>query len=246
MLRASAGFPGSSHDLKEHDVEMQALPGWVDPLARVFVVLAVLAAIAVAYDIYGRGYRQPVRAMEPVWVLSALWLGPFALPLYARTGRPRSDRWQAEHPASTGLGLSAAAASGGLAGGAASLIGHVLGVPIVLVAGWSLFGVSMFAMIAVVAVLAIVMLFVFEYSTAVRRGVDGRTVGTALLVATVTVLAFDLGMGGWMLVLHYNVLLPPLTSTTFLFLMQIGILLGFLTGYPAVAALLQRGTKVAA
>lgn len=226
-------------------MDMRTLPGWVDPVANVFVALAILAAIAVVYDIYGRGYRQRVRSMEAVWALSALWLGPLALPLYARTGRPRSDKWQAEHPAVGELPLSAAAASGGLPGGAASLIGHVLGVPIVLAAGWSLFGVDMFAMIAVIAVLAIAMLFAFEYSTAARREVGGRTVGAALLVATVTVLAFDLGMGGWMLVLHFNGLLPPLTSVNFLFLMQIGIVLGFLTGFPAVALLLKRGTKVA-
>ena len=62
-------------------MEMQALPGGVDLVAEVFVNLAVLTAIAVAYDIYGRGYRQRVRSMEAVWSLSALWLGPFALPL---------------------------------------------------------------------------------------------------------------------------------------------------------------------
>ena len=59
-----------------------------------------------------------------------------------------------------------------------------------------------------------------------------------------TVLAFDLGMGGWMLVLHFNGIMPPLTSASFLFFMQIGIVLGFLTGYPAVALLLKRGTKL--
>ena len=52
-------------------------------------------------------------------------------------------------------------------------------------------------------------------------------------------------MGGWMLVLHYGQLMPPVSSISFLFLMQIGIVLGFLTGYPAVAALLKRGTKAA-
>ena len=223
---------------------MQALPGWVQPLATVFVALAVLTAVAVAYDIYGRGYRQKVRSMEVVWVLSALWLGPFALALYARTGRPRSEQWQAQHPAGAELGLSAAAASGGLPGGAASLIGHVIGVPIVLAAGWSLFGVDMYAMIVLIAVLAIAMLFAFEYSAAARRDVGVTTVGAALLVATVTVLAFDLGMGGWMLLLHVNGVMPPPASVTFLFLMQVGIVLGFLTGYPAVALLLKRGTKV--
>ena len=230
----------------ELQMEMQALPGWVDLVARVFVGLAILAALAIAYDIYGRGYRQRVRSMEAVWALSALWLGPLALPLYARTGRPRSDKWQAEHPADGALGLTAAAASGGLPGGAASLIGHVIGVPIVVAAGWRLFGVDMFAMIAVIAVLALAMLFAFEYSTAARRQVGGGTVGAALLVATVTVLAFDLGMGGWMLVLHFNGLMPPVTSVNFVFLMQVGIVLGFLTGFPAVALLLRRGTKVAA
>ena len=227
------------------EMQMQALPGWVDPVAALFIGLALLAALAVAYDIYGRGYRQRVRSMEAVWALSALWLGPLALPLYARTGRPRSDKWQAEHPNDGEPGLTATAASGGLPGGAASLIGHVIGVPIVLAAGWSLFGVDMFAMIAVIAVLAIAMLFAFEYSTAERRKVGGRTVGTALLVATVTVLAFDLGMGGWMLVLHFNGLMPPVTSVNFVFLMQVGIVLGFLTGFPAVALLLRRGAKVA-
>jgi hypothetical protein len=226
-------------------MEMQALPGWVDPLATVFVALAVLTAIAVAYDVYGRGYRQRVRSMEVVWVLSALWLGPFALGLYARTGRPRSEKWRAQHPTGVELGLSAAAASGGLPGGAASLVGHVIGVPVVLAAGWSLFGVDMYAMIAFIAVLAIAMLFAFEYSTGARRNVGAMTVGAALLAATVTVLAFDIGMGGWMLLLHFNELMPPLASVSFLFLMQIGIVLGFLTGYPAVALLLKRGTKVA-
>ena len=226
-------------------MEMQALPGWVDALATVFVALAVLTAVAVAYDIYGRGYRQRVRSMEAVWVLSALWLGPFALALYARTGRPRSAKWQAQHPSGVELGHAAAAASGGLPGGAASLIAHVIGVPVVLAAGWSLFGVDMFAMMALIAVLAIAMLFLFEYSTAARREVGAATVGGALLVATVTVLAFDLGMVGWMLLLHVNQLMPPVTSTSFVFLMQIGIVLGFLTGYPAVALLLKRGAKAA-
>lgn len=62
--------------------------------------------------------------------------------------------------------MAGRAATGGLPGGAASLVGHVLGVPLVLAAGWSLFGVDMFAMIAVIAVLAIAMLFAFEYSAA--------------------------------------------------------------------------------
>jgi hypothetical protein len=94
-------------------------------------------------------------------------------------------------------------------------------------------------------VLATALLFVFEYSVRPRRQGSGKAAAVALLVATVTVLAFDLGMGGWMLLLHFNELMPAPTDVTFLFLMQIGIALGFLTGYPAVALLLKRGSKPA-
>ena len=53
-------------------------------------------------------------------------------------------------------------------------------------------------------------------------------------------LAFDIGMGGWMLLLHFNEYMPPATEGTFWFLMQIGIVLGLATGYPAVAWLARR------
>lgn len=229
------------------DMDMQTLPSWVTPLAIVFGLLSVICAVSVAYDIFGRGHRQPVRIMEVIWVLSALWLGPFVLPLYAVTGLRRSTRWRAAHPGTHEVGLPLAAAAGGLAGGAASLVGHVIGVPLVLATGLSLFGVDMFAMIAVIAVLAILMLLAFEYAVRGRSAggsAAGAGLGTALLVAVVTVVAFDLGMGGWMLLLHFGGYMPPVTSVSFLFLMQVGIVLGFITGYPAVALLLRRGTKV--
>ena len=224
-------------------MQMQALPGWVDPVAKVFVALAVLAAIAVAYDIYGRGYRQRSASVEAVWIISALWLGPFALPLYARAGRSRTAKWQAQQAPDQQLSLATETASGSLPGAAASTISHVLAVPFVLATGLSLFGVPMYAMIVIILVLAIGMLFAFEYSTANRRKVGGMSVATALVVATVTVLAFDLGMVGWMLVLHFTEVLPSPGSVNFLFLMQIGNLLGFLAALPVVALLLKRGVK---
>ncbi len=217
------------------------LPGWLTPLAWLFVVLAALAALAVAVDIYARGHRQRVRAMEAVWVLSALWLGPLTLPLYTRLGRPHSTT--SPQPAGATGSLPGAAARGGLPGGAASLIAHVLGVPLVLATGLTVAGLDLYAMILVIAVLAIALLFVFEFS--VRSPRDRARAGAALLVAAVTVLAFDVGMGGWMLLLHVNELMPAPGEVAFLFLMQIGIALGFLTGYPAVALLLKRGSKPA-
>lgn len=227
------------------DMEMQGLPGWVQPIATIFVALSVLTALAVAIDIYGRGYRQRSVSVEAVWIISALWLGPFALPLYARTGRFRTAKWQAQHAPDQRLGLAAESAAGSLPGAAASTISHVLAVPFVLATGLSVFGVPMYAMIVIILVLAVAMLWAFEYSTANRRKVGGMSVATALVVATVTVVAFDVGMVGWMLVLHFTELLPAPGTVNFLFFMQIGNLLGFLAGLPVVAYLLARGVKPA-
>ena len=219
-----------------------ALPGWLTPVAWAYLALAVVAALAIAVDVYGPGHRQRLRAMELVWVASALWLGPLALPLYARLGRATGATSPAVHSAP-----AAVATTGSLPGGAASLVAHLIGVPLVLAAGWTIAGLDLWVMILVIAALATALLAVFEH-TARRRtatAAGGSSVAAALVVATVTVLAFDLGMGGWMLLLHFNDLMPEAGDIRFTFLMQIGIALGFLTGYPAVNYLIRRGLKPA-
>ncbi len=220
---------------------LHALPTWLTPVAAVFLALAALSAAAVAYDVWVRGHRQQLPVMDAVWVLSALWLGPFVLPLYLRVARQGSPRWTAEHPEATRRpDRLAAAATGGLVGGAASLVGHLLGVPLVLASGLSLFGVDMYAMIAVIAVLAIALLAAFELAARKHAGRQEAQVAAAVVAAALTVVAFDIGMGGWMLGLHLNGLMPPLASASFVFLMQVGIVLGFLTGLPVVALLSRR------
>jgi len=121
--------------------EMGAMiPVWLTVVSWIFVGLALLCAVAILYDVYGRGYRQRVRVMEAVWPITALYFGPLALLLYYRWGRPRSERWQKEHGSSPEKSLPAAAATGGTPGGAASAIGHVVGVPLVVLSGLTIAG----------------------------------------------------------------------------------------------------------
>ena len=225
------------------------IPVWLTVVSWVFVGLALLCAVAILYDIYGRGYRQRASVMEAVWPITALYFGPLGLLLYYRWGRPRSDKWQKEHGDAPEKSLTAAAATGGTPGGAASAIGHVLGVPLVVLSGLTIAGEALWVMILLIVVIATALLFAFEYffSTVPTRGLPrGKGLKVALLIALATVLAFDVGMGGWMLVLHFLFFMPPLTDVTFLFLMQVGLILGFLTGYPAVLWLVQRGVKTTA
>ena len=86
------------------------VPDWLTPIAAAFVALALLSAVAIAFDIYGRGRRHRTLAAELVWISSALYLGPFALWLYQRYGRSTSQTITNTAPASVA----------GLPGGGAS------------------------------------------------------------------------------------------------------------------------------
>ena len=191
---------------------MMDVPGWLTAASWAFVAITVACAAAIAFDVFARGRRQPTRTMDVVWPLSALYLGPLALLLYARWGRPRS---------------TPPVAAGGLAGGAASALAHLVGVPLVVTTGLTIAGIDLWPMILVIAVIAVSLLAAFETAA-------GRRAQTAVTVALVTVLAFDLGMGGWMLLLHFTESMPSATHVAFWFLMQVGVVLGTLTALPVV------------
>ncbi len=220
------------------------LPAWVSPLAWTYVILAALSAVAIVADVYLLGHRQPSRAMEIVWPVTALYLGPFALWAYARWARPAPNtapatRQDASQP------VASPTLTFGLPGGAASVIAHLLGVPLVVLTGWTIAGLDMWAMIAVIAVIALALLFFFEYSSRAAASAYLGTVTTvqrAATIAAVTIAAFDLGMVGWMVVLHLGSLMPPVSEVSFVFLMQIGVVLGLATAYPVISRLARHAT----
>jgi hypothetical protein len=202
-------------------------------------VLSLIAAAYIAFDIYARRHRQSSAAGELVWVNSALYLGPFAVPLYHRHGRPRASRRTAGGPVTR-----KPTAVAGLPGGSASAVAHLIGVPLVIASGLTIAGIDLWVMIIVIGVLAMALLFVYERTASRQGAARTLTVGAAAAAAVLTVLAFDIGMGGWMLLLHFNEFMPPATEGTFWFLMQVGIILGLITGYPAVQWLTRRRQSV--
>lgn len=207
------------------------VPAWLTPIAWLFIAAALLSAAAIAVDIYVRRHRRGTIADELVWISSGLYLGPLALPLHLR------------HRRSPDTATPAAVA--GLPGGGASAVAHLVGVPLVVASGLTIAGIDLWVMIIVIGLVAATLLFVYERTSA-RSGAAGPVpMGTAVAAAVLTVLAFDIGMGGWMLLLHFNEYMPPAADASFWFLMQIGVVLGLLTGYPAVAWLGRRRELVA-
>lgn len=162
--------------------------------------------------------------MAAIWPLSALYLGPLAIVLQRRDARRRATATGTE----AGLAL-------GLQGGVASGLAHIVGVPIVVLTGLTIAGLDMWAMVAIITVLATIILVLFELAVVaspVGQKATARRLRTAATIALVTVVAFDVGMLGWMLVLHYSENMPMATDVRFTFLMQIGLVLGTLTAAP--------------
>src|SRR5207237_10289662 len=88
----------------------------------------------------------------------------------------------------------------------------------------------------------------FQYFViAPLRGQVGRLapLGDAIKSDTLSVLSFEVGLFGWMAVAEYAIWKspPPIDSSSHWFLMQIGMMLGFVTSWPVNRWLLRHGIK---
>lgn len=224
------------------DMSESPIPSWLTPVAWTFLTLSVLSAAFIAADIYLGRRRHHSAATELVWIASGLYLGPFAIAFYLSRGRTNTDSALAN--GTTGKPDAAVAL---LPGGGASAVAHLIAVPFVVAVGWTIAGLAMWPMIILIAVLVVVMVAVYERiaSHGSRTGHPRRlSLGAAIVAAVITVVAFDIGMVGWMLLLYFNNAMPAVTDGTFWFLMQVGVIVGLLTGYPAVKWLLSRNQSV--
>ena len=130
-------------------------------------------------------------------------------------------------------------------------MGDIIGGPtVVFVLGWKLFGLYLFAKYAVNYALAYVFGIGFQdYSITPMKELSPRQGRVAAIKAdTLSLTAFQVGLYGWMAIMQL-VLFPveglhP-DQAAYWFLMQIGMILGFITAYPANWWLIKRGIKEA-
>lgn len=220
-------------------MEMASAPTWVTVAGWIITCTGFLVAALILVDCYILGYRQPLRAMEAVWPITAIYSGPVALWAYYKWGRRSTAKWQ-EHNVAPEQRVAVTAVTQTIAGGAASFIGHTLAVPLVMWTGWMIAGKHVWPMILLIAVFALPLLIGFEYqSLADQIQSSAQRLRMAVRISLLAILAFDLGMGAIMLlvafVLHYG----P-TTAAFWLLMWVGMWLGFVTAYPMVWRLLTR------
>jgi hypothetical protein len=86
----------------------------------------------------------------------------------------------------------------------------------------------------------------FQYFViAPLRGQVGRLapLGDAIKSDTLSVLSFEVGLFGWMALAQYFIWKAPIDSSSHWFLMQIGMMLGFVTSWPVNRWLLRHSIK---
>jgi hypothetical protein len=215
-------------------------PAWLTAIAWLALALGVGCALAIAADILLAGRRQHMRIMEAVWPITALYAGPLALWAYLRHGRPDSP----EHGerVSVALGVSHC--------GAGCTLGDIAGAWIVFLAGLHIAGLALYAEYAVNFTLAFALGIAFQYAAIVpMRGLrPGEGIREALKADTLSLVAFEIGVFGSMAIIQLVLFTDPhLTPdhAAYWFLMQLAMLVGFVTAYPANVWLVRRGIKEA-
>lgn len=228
-------------------------PAWLTVLAWVSLTAAVLSALDILIDIYGRRYRQHMAIMEAVWPVTALYFGPLASWAYRRWGRPRSNRWLEEHgrdaPPPTSRRVSVALGVSHC--GAGCTLGDLAAATGVFLLGWSIAGHAVFAEMAASYVAAVVLGVLFQYfAIAPMRGLGlGAGLREATKADVLSLTAFEVGLFGWMAVMAFVLFPEPHSlhpdTAAYWFLMQIGMVIGFATAWPANVWLIRRGIKEA-
>ncbi|MEZ5100300.1 MAG: DUF4396 domain-containing protein [Thermoleophilia bacterium] len=242
-------------------------PHWAIVTGWVFLGLGFASALVILVDELVLGHRQQMWIMNLVHPITALYWGPVWLLAYLRHGRRSSiPAMQAETERLAREGADPdelrergqSTTDGDLRRwhvanadshcGAGCTLGDIGGEWIVWAIGWTIAGATVWPEIILDFPLAWTIGIVFQYFTIVPMRQDvGRLKGVWLAIRadTLSILAFQVGLFGWM-ILSSKVLWDtplPIDSSTHWWMMQIGMILGFFTAYPVNRWLVKRGWK---
>jgi hypothetical protein len=225
-------------------------PTWLTVLAWISLASALVCAVLIVVDIFARGYRQHLWIMDVVWPLTALYAGPLGWVAYRRWGRLNSPRYRQEtrvrdhYPFSVSVGISDTHCGAGCA------LGDVLSEWLLFAVGATIAGVALWPEYILDFALAFVFGIAFQYfAIAPMRRLGFRDgVIAALKSDTLSVITFEIGLFGWMALVFFVFFTDPHLKpdhAAYWFSMQVGMVLGFLTSYPANSWLIRHGIKEA-
>jgi hypothetical protein len=225
-------------------------PTWLTVVAWISLASSLACAGLIVADIFLRGHWQRMWIMDVVWPLTALYSGPLGLFAYRRWGRTNSRRFRPGAGHASHYGLRVAVAISDTHCGAGCALGDVIGEWALFVGGATIAGVTLWPEYLADFALAFVFGIAFQYFAIVPMRHLGFRDGVvaALKSDTLSVVTFEVGLFGWMALMFFVFFAHPQLrqdQAAYWFLMQIGMMLGFVTSYPTNAWLIRRGIKEA-
>jgi hypothetical protein len=218
-------------------------PTWLTIVGWIYLSACFCCAAIIGYDIVGNGRRQPMGVMNAVFPITALYFGPAAVAFYWRYGR-------AAAPAGPKRPWWAIMATEVSHCGSGCVLGDVISEFAIYGLALTVAGSTLGAEYIGDYILALAFGIVFQYfAIAPMRGLGLRDgLKAAVKADTISLTFFEIGLFGWMAVMTF-VLFPaphPLmpNSAAFWFLMQIGMMVGYATSWPANVWLVNRRIKV--
>ena len=243
-------------------------PHWAIVAGWVFLGLGFASAVTILVDEFLLGHRPQMWIMNLVHPITALYWGPVWVWAYYTRGRSASRKVmqsEAERLARERADVRALRESGQSTEdrdlrpwhvanadshcGAGCTLGDITGEWIVFALGPLLIaGTTLWPELILDFALAWTFGIVFQYFTIVPMREDiGRLQGLWLAIRadTLSILAFQVGLFAWMIVSARMIWQPPLhiDTPTHWWMMQIGMILGFLTAYPVNRWLVKNGWK---
>jgi Domain of unknown function (DUF4396) len=205
-------------------------PAWLQALAVASLILGFASAVVIDVDLLR--WPQPMAIMNAVWPITALYFGPVAVLWYWTLNRPKRPFRQTIIVEATHCG-------------AGCTLGDVIAEFAIYVTGFSIGGSGLLTEYVGDFVLAYAFGVVFQYfAIAPMRGLSLLPgLWAAIQADTVSLIAFEIGLFAWMAVMkHLPFHLTP-AEPAYWFLMQIGMVIGFATSYPANWFLVRKGIK---
>lgn len=134
--------------------------------------------------------------------------------------------------------------------GSGCTLGDIAAEWLIFALGLTLFGAAIYASFVLDYLFAFTLGVVFQYFAITEMGTRdwGELVRRTAKADAYSLTAFEVGLFAWMALTFFVLFTSPHltpTSPVFWFMMQVGMIIGFLTSYPANAWLIRRGVKEA-
>jgi hypothetical protein len=221
-------------------------------IATVSLVMAIACFLVLLIDVV-TGHRQHMAVMNIVYPITALYAGPLALIVYYTIGRKSTHKavMQAktdndslpnmQKPMWQNTTVAA------LHCGSGCTLGDIVAEVILLPFPFVLFGMKLYGAWVVEFILAFSLGILFQYYSI--KPMKDMSIGTALKAAlkadTLSLTFWQIGMYGWMAIATFLIFHHELNGSdpVFWFMMQIGMIFGFVAAYPVNWWLLKNKIK---